>query len=306
MKPADRTKTGIVFNIQKFSINDGPGIRTTVFLKGCPLHCRWCSNPESQAMAPQVLRDAKKCVGCHHCVAACPAHAVTLDADGALHFAPNSACADCGRCVRECPAQALETAGERKTVQQVLDVVLQDRPFYEESGGGMTLSGGEFLLQHEFALELLKAAKEEGLHTCCETTAFAAPEIFNAFLPYFDTMLIDMKHADAAKHKEYTGVDNGLCLQNLAQAITIGKDVLPRIPVIPGFNDSAADAERMAEKLHDIGAKRCQLLPFHQFGESKYDRLGRPYAYHDIDGMKKEALADTIAIFQRYHVNAFV
>ena len=306
MKPADRTKTGIVFNIQKFSINDGPGIRTTVFLKGCPLHCRWCSNPESQAMAPQVLRDAKKCVGCHHCVEACPAHAVTLDANGALHFAPNSACADCGRCVRECPAQALEVAGERKTVQQVLDVVLQDRPFYEESGGGLTLSGGEFLLQHEFSLELLKAAKEEGLHTCCETTAFAAPDVFDAMLPYLDTLYIDMKHADADRHKKFTGVDNALCLENLAHAIAAGKDVLVRIPIIPGFNDSTDDAERMAAKLHEIGAPRCQLLPFHQFGENKYALLGRTYAYRDVDALTKDALADTVALFRVHGIDAFV
>ena len=305
MTQADRTKTGIIFNIQKFSINDGPGIRTTVFLKGCPLHCRWCSNPESQSALPQVLRDPKQCIGCHHCVAACPEHAVTLDETNALHFAPDNHCADCGRCVRECPAQALEIAGEKKTVQQVLDVVLQDRPFYEESGGGLTLSGGEMLLQPEFSLELLKAAKEEGIHTCCETTAFAAPDIFDRLLPYLDTLYIDMKHADAAKHAEYTGVPNGLCLENLAHAIAAGKDVLVRIPVIPGFNNSRADAEHMAERLAAIHAPRCQLLPFHQFGENKYDLLGRAYAYHDVTALTKDALADTVARFRAHGIDAF-
>lgn len=299
MRKADRTASGIIFNIQKFSVNDGPGIRTVVFFKGCPLRCHWCSNPESQGHSPRLVRHSEKCLSCGHCEAVCPADAVTLSS-----VFPEK-CNLCGQCVRECPGRSLEILGERKTVQQVLDTVMQDVPFYEESGGGITLSGGEFLAQPAFAEELLLASREEGLHTCCETTGYAPPEVFERLISRVDYVLMDIKHYDAAKHNAGTGVSNSLALANMKSAIASGKPLLPRIPVIPGFNDSPADAAGFAQALSALGAKRCQLLPFHQFGESKYSLCGLEYAYSGADALHKEDLEDYLAILRSEGIGAF-
>lgn len=298
-----RETAGIVFNIQKFSVNDGPGIRTVVFLKGCPLHCTWCSNPESQSFRIQVLWDSSRCIGCHHCIGACPVQAVN-SLDGRIYI-DHAKCISCGKCVRECPARALKNEGETKTVQEVLDVCLQDLPFYEESGGGVTLSGGEMLGQPEFSKAMFRALKEEGIHTCCETTGFARPEVFLEVIQDIDTILFDMKHWNPARHAEGTGVTNELPLVNMTAAVALGKDVLPRIPVIPGFNDSFEDAKGMARMLETIGAKRCQLLPFHRFGENKYTMLGIEYAYKDIPNLHREDLEDYRQVFIDNGMDAF-
>ncbi|MBE6123032.1 MAG: glycyl-radical enzyme activating protein [Erysipelotrichaceae bacterium] len=294
---------GIVFNIQKFSVNDGPGIRTVVFLKGCPLRCRWCANPESQTARAEIMWDSRKCIGCHHCISVCPHQAVSLQ-DGRITVDRNR-CTGCGLCVHECPGKALKSEGELKTVQEVMDVVMQDLPFYEESGGGITLSGGEMLAQPGFALSLLKAAKENGLNTCCETTGYASHEVFAPLLPYLDTILFDVKHWNSEKHKEGTAAGNEQILSNLKYALDQGYNVLPRIPVIPGFNDSSEDAEKIAECLKQAGASRCQLLPFHQFGENKYDQLGREYSYKDVAAYHREDLEDYRKHYLDHGIDAF-
>lgn len=303
MRTADRSKIGMIFNIQKFSVNDGPGIRTVVFFKGCPLHCRWCANPESQLPRVQVLWDRASCLHCGQCAAACPARAISGTPDQVK--VDHSRCIGCGNCVSQCPGRALSMEGELKTVAEVLEVVLQDRVFYEESGGGLTLSGGEFLAQPVFALELLLAAKEEGLHTCCETTGFADPEVFRRVIEPLDTLLFDMKHWDAARHKEGTGVSNERILSNMAYAVSRGKELLPRIPVIPGYNDSLEDAAQFAQLLGRMGIHRCQLLPFHQFGENKYHRLSQPYAYQDVPSLHPEDLEEYRKVFLNHQVEAF-
>ena len=303
MKKADYTKTGVIFNIQKFSVNDGPGIRTVVFFKGCPMRCRWCSNPESQLAKMQVLWDQKKCARCHHCMDICPAQAISLKHD---HIHINAAkCTGCRQCVLECPGKALELEGDIKTVQDVMDVVMQDKVFYEESSGGITLSGGEFLSQPDFAEELLLASKEKGLHTCCETTGFADPEIFNRVIENLDYILFDMKHWNSAKHIEGTGVGNDLPVSNMKRAIKMGKEVLPRIPVIPGFNNSPEDAAGLANALQEAGAKKCQLLPFHQFGENKYSLLDQTYDYQNVPSIHREHLQDYLQIFINCGIDAF-
>lgn len=303
MKKADRTVTGVIFNIQKFSVNDGPGIRTVVFFKGCPLRCRWCSNPESQLTKKQILWDYKKCVHCHHCITVCPSGAITLK-DEHIHINHNS-CIACSQCAGQCPTKSLEVEGKTVTVQEALDVVLQDEPFYEESGGGITLSGGEFLSQPTFAKELLLAAKEEGLHTCCETTGYAKSDVFEEIIEHVDYILFDMKHWNEKAHLEGTGISNQLPLSNMKKAIQMGKTVLPRIPVIPGFNDSLDDALHFAENLHLVGASECQLLPFHQFGENKYSLLDQSYDYEDIPSLHREDLTDYQNVFLKNGIQAF-
>ncbi len=300
--PAMKDK-GIVFNIQKFSVNDGPGIRTVVFLKGCPLRCQWCANPESQLIRTEIMWDAKKCLGCHHCIEVCPHQAARMQ-EGKITVDP-SRCDGCGKCFRECPGRALKNEGELKTVREVMDTVMQDLPFYEESGGGMTLSGGEMLAQPEFAIHLLKAAKENRLHTCCETTGFASQEIFASVIENVDTILFDVKHWNSGTHKKGTGVPNELILSNLKYAFSTGKDVLPRIPVIPGFNDSPEDAQNLARVIREAGGTECQLLPFHQFGENKYEQLGRAYAYKDVTAYHREDLEEYRQIFIRHGISAF-
>lgn len=303
MTKANRDKTGVIFNIQKFSVNDGPGIRTVVFLKGCPLHCKWCANPESQSTKVQILWDSKKCIGCHHCIDICHNHAISVK-NNSIHIT-HSLCDGCKTCELECCGHALTHEGETKTVQQILDEVLQDRVFYEESGGGLTISGGELLTQPAFSIELLKAAKEEGLHTACETTAFASQETFAKVIENIDYILVDLKHWDTTKHLQYTGVDNTLILKNIRYAIESGKTVLPRTPIIPNFNSSLQDAEAFAKILKQCGANRIQLLPFHQFGENKYTLLQEDYFYKDVPALHKEELEDYKNILIENGIDAF-
>lgn len=303
MRKANYMQTGVIFNIQKFSINDGLGIRTVVFFKGCPLHCKWCANPESQLAKIQILWDKKKCLHCHHCLEICLQKAISLKNDNI--FIDTNKCTLCKQCINTCPQKALTSEGEIKTVQQVLDIVLQDEVFYEESDGGITLSGGEFLMQTQFAKELLIAAKEKNLHTCCETTGFCTPEKFQHIIQYIDYILFDLKHWNSQKHLEGTGVDNKLILTNMKYAISTGKKVLLRIPIIPEFNDSLEDAKKFCEVLHDVGSNQCQLLPFHQFGENKYYLLNKKYAYENQPALHHEDLQDYLQIFLDNDIHAF-
>ena len=218
--------TGIVFDIQKFSIHDGPGIRTNVFLKGCPLSCLWCHNPESARFQPELFYRDDKCVGCGACVGACPADCHAVTAEG--HLFDRAACVACGACAEVCPTGALEMCGREMTVDEVMAEVLRDRPFYETSGGGMTVSGGEPFARFPFLLELLKAAKEAGLDTAVETSGFTAPAQIAEAAPYIDTFLYDYKETDPEKHRAFTGVDNAPILENLALLDTLGARVILR------------------------------------------------------------------------------
>lgn len=297
------SETSIIFNIQKFSLHDGPGIRTVVFFKGCPLKCKWCSNPESQSTKVQILWEREKCLNCGTCVSLCPSNAIIQTEHGIK--INTSICTGCGTCVASCPNHALKAEGELKSVEEVLTVCLQDRDFYEESGGGVTLSGGEALMHPKFSIELLKALKAQGIHTAIETTGFASPKIFDEVTDYLDLLLFDIKHWDELKHKEGTGVSNRLILDNMKRAIESGKKVLPRLPVIPGFNHSPEDARGFVQALKAVGANEVQLLPFHQFGEKKYEGLGQEYAYTDISALHEEDLIDFKQIFLDHGINAF-
>ena len=300
---------GMIFNIQKFSINDGPGIRTVVFFKGCPLSCGWCANPESQDTRFQVMWDDKKCRQCQTCVKSCPTMAIK-NVDGSIvidhrRCSGSGICSARGICVEKCPSHALKTEGERRTVDEIMRVVMQDEPFYEESGGGVTLSGGEATMQPEFAIALLKALKARGIHTAIETTGFASPAVFDRIVEHIDLLLFDIKHWDEAKHKEATRVSNVPILRNMKHAIEIGKEVLPRLPVIPDYNDSLDDARGFVRRLREVGSDRVQLLPFHQFGQNKYHMLGRDYDYTDVKSLHPEDLIEFQRVFIDNGINAF-
>lgn len=296
-------KTGVIFNIQKFSVNDGPGIRTVVFFKGCPLHCKWCANPESQLQIPQIFHDAKKCTSCQRCKEVCPSQSITFN-EGKIHLDPYT-CQHCQKCIKECPNSALEMQGSTKDIDEILKVVMQDEVFYEESGGGITLSGGEILMQPDFASELLKASKEKNLHTCIETTGFTTLDNFRKVIEYVDYIFFDCKHWNDKKHQEGTGVSNTQILSNLQYAIETKKEVLVRIPVIPGFNADLEDAKGFAKIFNEIGVKQCQLLPFHQFGENKYDLLNENYYYKDVPALHKEDLKEYQEILIKNGIDAF-
>lgn len=271
----------LVFNIQKFSVNDGPGIRTTVFLKGCMLNCVWCHNPESKSPRPQVFLNSRLCVGCGACLAACDKNLHAFTEDG-VHSIDRSRCGTCGACVDACVG-ALEMSGKPMTVEEILTEVRKDKAFYDNSGGGMTVSGGEPLFHAAFTLALLKAAKAEGLHTCIETSGFAPWPDVEALIPYVDLFLWDVKETDAARHKEYTGVDNARILENLRRLDAAGAKTVLRCPIIPGYNDRPehfAAIGALAESLANV--QRIDVEPYHPLGSSKSAAIGEVYP---LDGL---------------------
>ena len=267
----DTAVQGNVFNIQKFCTNDGPGIRTTVFLKGCPLHCEWCHNPESQKRETQLLFDASKCVNCGRCVQVCPVNAQYFKD---THEIDRSKCVACGECCKVCPTDALELAGKEMSIQEVMEEVLSDKIFYDNSGGGMTLSGGEPLLQFDFAYELLRQAKANGLHTCIETCGFVPTEKIKQAAAYIDMFLFDWKVTDDTLHKRYTGGSNALILQNLRMLDAQGAKIVLRCPIIPDVNDTGEHFKgiaALANSLRNVSA--VEIEPYHSLGNSKYQKL---------------------------------
>lgn len=293
----------LILNIQKFSLNDGPGIRTIVFFKGCPLRCKWCANPESQSSRMQILWNPDNCIRCGRCARDCPEKAVFLSQDRV--GIRSDLCSDCGLCVENCPGRALRCEGKWHTVEDVLGVCLQDLPFYEESGGGVTLSGGEPLLHPDFSVALLEALQAKRIHTAIETTGFAPAEVFDRVALRTRLLLFDMKHWDEQKHLEGTGVSNRPILENMKRAVAAGIEILPRIPVVPGYNSSPADAAGFCRRLREVGLARVQLLPFHQFGEKKYTLLGRDYAYANVSALHEEELASYREVFLQNRIQAF-
>ena len=294
---------GNVFNIQKFSLHDGPGLRTTVFFKGCPLKCRWCANPESQSEKIQISFDDRKCLHCLTCVRLCPEGCIE-PADGRIVL-DRERCAGCLSCVNGCPGKALKAEGELTDSDEIVRVCMQDIDFYEESGGGVTFSGGECFTQSEFAAELAEKLKEKGLRLAAETTGYVERDVFARLAPMFDLLLFDVKHYDSEKHFAGTGVHNELILENLRYAAETGLDVLPRVPVIPGFNDSLEDAAGIAELIKSIGLEKVQLLPFHQFGERKYELLGREYDFAGLKALRPEELESYRQIFAERGLDCF-
>ncbi|GAA0699756.1 glycyl-radical enzyme activating protein [Paraclostridium ghonii] len=294
---------GIIFNIQKFSIHDGPGIRTTVFFKGCPLKCKWCSNPESQLESIQILYNQSKCSRCKICIDTCKQNAISL-IDNKI-IINDKKCLGCLECMSNCPNDALKNEGEYKKTEDILDICLQDKDFYEESNGGVTISGGEGMSQPEFLKELVSALKKENIHVAIETTGYIDHELFKELSALFDLILFDVKHHDNNKHFEGTGVYNDLIIKNLKWSVKNDLNVLTRIPVIPGFNDSLEDAIKITDLLKYVRATNVQLLPFHQFGEKKYDMLNKIYTLKDLKALYPEDLKDYQEAFISKNINCF-
>jgi len=270
---------GRVFNIQRYSLHDGPGIRTVVFLKGCPLHCAWCCNPESIDRNPHITFNQDKCIGDGRCIEVCPTGA--RDAEG-YHV---EMCNFCGNCVEVCPTGALELLGREMSVSEIAREVEKDRLFYESSGGGATLSGGEVLMQREFALQILKELRARMLHTAIETTGFAPWEHVEEIADACDLVLYDLKHMNSDTHKKFTGVPNELIFENAMHLAKEKKELIFRVPLIGGVNTDMQNIRALAQFVAQTGVEEVHLLPYHRLGESKYAKLGREYG---CDGFTPE------------------
>ena len=275
--------TGHIFNIQHFCVDDGPGIRTTVFLKGCPLRCVWCHNPESHESAAEILYRADRCRACGRCAALCEHGAHLLTASGE-HRYDRTHCIRCGRCVAGCHVNALELAGERWTVEEILAEILSDRVFYATSHGGVTLSGGEPTAQAAFSEALLSACKREGIHTCMETCGWCPPEVMHRLIPLTDLFLLDFKISDDIQHRRYTGVSNVPILQNLALLQQHHASVILRCPLIPDINTLPSHYDGIAALVNQYTCiEQIDLEPYHPMGVGKSDALGKTAAYANHD-----------------------
>ncbi|OGV36902.1 MAG: hypothetical protein A2X48_16045 [Lentisphaerae bacterium GWF2_49_21] len=268
--------SGIVFDIQKFSINDGPGIRTTVFLKGCPLDCLWCHNPESKGKEPEISFISEKCILCGYCAATCPNKCHAIDGKG--HSYDRAKCLRCGKCTMECYSKALELIGKEMTVEEVMSEVLKDVPFYETSNGGMTISGGEPMAQFQFTKALLEDAKKHKLHNCLETSGYAPMERYKEVLRNVDIFLYDFKESDPARHLKCTGVPQDIIVNNLVELDSLGAKSVLRCPIIPKLNDRKnhlLEIAKLANRLSNI--IEINILPYHPLGKSKSSRIGKEY-----------------------------
>lgn len=299
LKGDNLMKTGLVFDIKKYSIHDGPGIRTTVFLKGCPLSCWWCHNPESQSSLPAIFYRPERCIGCGICIESCPRQALELTRTGVK--TDLSKCTACGICADRCPSGARELVGTEMTVEEVVAEIKKDLLFYDQSGGGVTFSGGEPLLQPEFLIALLQECGKFEFHRAVDTSGFAPLSVLLEVARYTDLFLYDVKMMDSEKHKKYTGVGNELILSNLRALAESGAAINVRIPIIPGINDDDENIEQTGLFVASLpNVCRVNILPYHSAGRSKYEKWGREYLLPEVMPPTENAMQHIAKTLSQY------
>jgi pyruvate formate lyase activating enzyme len=279
---------GLIYNMQRFAIHDGPGIRTLIYMKGCPLKCLWCSSPQTQKPSPEILHIELNCKKCGRCIEACPNDAITISDDECIKI-DRKLCQSCGECVETCLNQALKLAGKSITVEELFQEVNKDSPFYRRSNGGITVGGGEPTMQHEFVAAFLKRCKQIYIHTAIESCGYVKWEYLEKILKYLDLAYFDIKHMDPLVHKELTGVSNELILENIKKA-SILYPVIIRIPIAPGLNDSDENILATAKFAAELGKnlQRIEILPYHKFGTHLYDQLDMEYKLKNVEPPKDE------------------
>jgi pyruvate formate lyase activating enzyme len=299
------SERGIVFDLKRYAINDGPGIRISVHMKGCPLSCFWCHNPESQEFVPRPLFRKDRCIACGLCVPACLNGAVCSLEDGLETDV--SRCSGEGRCAAACPSGARELCGREVSVDEVMREILKERIFFEQSGGGVTITGGEPMSQPEFVLELLRECKKRELHTVLDTSGFTGPDALAATLPLTDLYLYDIKIMDPEKHRKYTGVDNEVILSNALRLGENGAAICARVPFIPGVNSDDENARATAEFLLRVpGVVQVDLLPYHSAAEDKHDRWKMEYKLRGIFPPTEQSLRHAAAIIEGYGIKTSI
>ncbi|MCX7973402.1 MAG: glycyl-radical enzyme activating protein [Candidatus Aminicenantes bacterium] len=297
---------GYVFDIKRYALHDGPGIRTTVFLKGCPLRCLWCHNPEGQNPGQEIMLRPGRCLeGCSRCLEVCPLTAISKI--GSWPKIDSSKCDCCGLCTQVCPSEALEIIGREMTPEEVMVEVMKDFAFYQQSGGGVTFSGGEPLQQPKFLEKLLRLAKKNHLHTVVDTSGYAQFDLFVRLLPFVDLFLYDLKLIDPERHLKYTGKRNELILENLQKLVKLTDKIIIRIPIIPSVNDDKENLNLMIKFISSLGqVGGVELLPYHTLGKDKYGRLGRNYQLLDIKKPSSEEMNRIAAYFKENNLSVLI
>ena len=301
MKTAHDIKA-LIFNIQRFSIHDGPGIRTTIFFKGCPLSCLWCANPEGIETTPQIVVRGKKCIHSGRCRYVCSQGAIVDGPDGEVQVDWEK-CNQCLKCAEVCPTGAISCAGREVSLEDMLAATCADSQFFSNSGGGVTASGGEPLYQWKFVRELFKALRSRGIHTALDTSGYAAWQAMEEILPYTDLVLYDLKHMNSRVHRELTGRDNSIILAN-AEKTAERATTWFRVPLVPGYNDSAENINEVAQFASLLRVRTISLLTYHEFGKHKYEQIGRPYLLKNANLIQREEhVARLCDLIRKYGLN---